>query len=219
MEDEPESELRFKAFKKLKYLKTNFPIKKIIEKEKTTKIVEETTEPEERIGVQNLSIFYPLYQKANDLNSKLILIEQMGSLGDEKELGFLKTLLNSEEVKVNKAVKTTIKKLEDKYSSIQEEVSIDNEEPEVIAEDLILDNIKSESVKITSAIQPEEDVVISFEANDEEIVPDNRLPLELCFLYDEFGIQASKSEENDFDFELSEEFFLNLNNKKEEHEH
>jgi hypothetical protein len=219
MEDEPESELRFKAFKKLKYLKTNFPIKKIIEKEKTTIVTEETSEPEERIGVENLSIFYPLYQKANDLNSKLILIEQMGSLGDEKELGFLKTLLNSEEVKVNKAVKTTIKKLEDKYSSIQEEDSIDNEKPEVITEDLVLDNIKSESVEITSAIQPEEDVVISFEANDEEIVPDNRLPLELCFLYDEFGIQASKSEENDFDFELSEEFFLNLNNKKEEHEH
>jgi hypothetical protein len=136
----------------------------------------------------------------------------MGSLGDEKELGFLRTILGSEEPKVNKAIKRTILQLEDSCAAIDKVVSVNVQEEEVLFEDFILEEIEQEPTESSHNTVAEEDDNTSLESNDQEVVADNRLPLELCFLYDEFGIQASEPDD-DFVFELSEEFFLNLNNK------
>jgi len=50
------------------------------------------------------SIFHPLFQHANDLESRLMLIDEMLAVGDEKEIPFLVELEGHEDPKIrNKA--------------------------------------------------------------------------------------------------------------------
>ena len=124
MEHEEESELRFKAFKMLKRLKTMFPVKTILEKEQGDNSEQEKPEEveinsishedgEEIItGMAQKSVFYSLYQNARDLDSKLLLIKQMGSFGDEKEISFLRTLVNAIEPKIVKLSREVLDALE-----------------------------------------------------------------------------------------------------------
>ncbi|WP_350288560.1 hypothetical protein [uncultured Croceitalea sp.] len=236
MEREDESELRFRAFKKFKQLKTFFPVKGIVEREleqpveeseaESQQIVEESLEQVieqqvSEIGEEQQSVFYQLYQKANDLDSKLILIEQIESIGDEKEIVFLKTLLDAQDSKIVKHAKATMAALEKRLSGTSKETSeIKSIEDDAgVALNLNLNELDIESYeKIEST-----ELNISFEIADDtennEEKKDNKLPLELCFLYDEFGIKASEEKDDDFDFELSEDFFLNLKNQKERYEH
>lgn len=236
MEREDESELRFRAFKKFKQLKTFFPVKGIVEREleepleevevESQQIVEEDLEQvvEQQvavIGEEQQSVFYQLYHKASDLDSKLILIKQIESIGDEKEIVFLKTLLNSTDSKIVKHAKATAAILEKKFSGF----FLETNEIKTIKDDTEIDlnpnpsKLDIESYEKIESTEPD----ISFEVIDDtdnsEGKNDNKLPLELCFLYDEFGINASVEKDDDFDFELSEEFFLNLKNPKERYEH
>ncbi|WP_350291833.1 hypothetical protein [uncultured Croceitalea sp.] len=236
MEREDESELRFRAFKKFKQLKTFFPVKGIVEKEleqpveeseaESQQIVEESLEQVieqqvSEIGEEQQSVFYQLYQKANDLDSKLILIEQIESIGDEKEIVFLKTLLDAQNSKIVKHAKATIAALEKRLSGTSKETS----EIKSIDDDAgVALNLNPNELDIESYEKIEStELNISFEIADDtennEEKKDNKLPLELCFLYDELGINASEEKDDDFDFELSEEFFLNLKNQKERYEH
>ena len=233
MEHEDESELRFKAFKKLQLLKTEFPVKAIIEKEKQEIVkeeqqvlieneIEEVIEPQDTAVAKELeSVFYSLYQKASDLNSRLILIEQMGLLGDEKELLFLNTLLNNTESKITKSTKNAIAKLKSRIAKSSIETKQTDSDETITNDELILNEQlialveKEELIKLDT----EEKIQLQFDNNSEEIEENKKLPLELCFLEDEFGISASKTkDDDDFDFELSEEFFLNLKSS-EKHEH
>ena len=74
---------------------------------------------------------------------------------------------------------------------------------------------EDERTASSSIVEMEKDIETLYTEEEKE---DNRLPLELCFLYNEFGIIASK-ERVEFDFELSEEFFLDLNNINRTHDH
>lgn len=224
MEHEEESELRFKAFKKLQLLKTQFPVKTLIDEEKQEIVAEEqalliANDEEEEKLVEELqdtfpakemeSIFYPLYQKASDLDSKLILIKQMGLLGDEKEFIFLNTLLDATASKIVKATKKAIALLEPRIANTFNEPRIDTNVFGVADEFLL------NGPPIAHAQEKE----LSNTNTEEEINEPNKLPLELCFLEEEFGISASKTkDEDDFNFQLSEEFFLNLNYSNN-HEH
>lgn len=223
MEHEDESELRFKAFKKLQLLKTQFPVKALIHAEKQEvgedeqvalfdNKKEETIEELEDTPITKEieSVFYPLYQKASDLDSRLILIQQMGLLGDEKELVFLNTLLDATESKITKSTKKAITALESRIVKPSIDSELTDSDVAGNNDELILDE---EPITLV-----EEEVIIIPNA-EEKIEENNKLPLELCFLEDEFGISASKTKkDDDFDFELSEEFFLNLKSN-ESHEH
>ncbi|GMN08851.1 hypothetical protein MTsPCn9_06930 [Croceitalea sp. MTPC9] len=223
MEHEVESELRFKAFKKLKKLKTSFPVKKILQKESeetsepTSSIIVESELPETKqskdivIGKEQESVFYPLFQKAVDLDSKLLLIKQMESLGDEKEIVFLQKLLNSKESKIVKLSKKTVAVLEKKLSDSIQDIYANDDEIN------LLDTLGDDLINPSQTFELENNIEAPY--IEEKGEKDNKLPLELCFLYDEFGINASEEKDDDFDFELSEEFFLNLSNQKENHEH
>ena len=223
MEHEDESELRFKAFKKLQLLKTQFPVKAVIEAEKQeiveneqvalidNKEKEAIVEPQDiAIGKELESVFYPLYQKASDLDSRLILIQQMGLLGDEKEFVFLNTLLDTTESKIMKSVEKAIKELQPRIVKASFESKLSDIDVIGTSNELILNEQPIVLVEEEELITPD---------TEEEIEENNKLPLELCFLEDEFGISASKAKKgDDFDFELSEEFFLNLKSS-ESHEH
>ena len=234
MEHEDESELRFKAFKKLQLLKTRFPVKAIIGAEKQEIVEDEqvvliSNEKEEVItelqdtaiiGKEIESIFYPLYQKASDLDSKLILIQQMGLLGDEKELIFLNTLLDTTEPKITKSTEKAIIELKSRITSSSIEYKLTDSDAIGADDELILEEQLIAKVEEEKLIEysTEKEIHLPLE-NNNTIDENNKLPLELCFLEDEFGISASKTkEDDDFDFELSEEFFLNLKSR-ESHEH
>jgi len=84
MEQEDESELRFKAFKKLQLLKPQLQHKaarslarekeiEVENKEEVDNAKEEIDQPQNNPIVKGMeSVFYPLFQKASDIDSKLI---------------------------------------------------------------------------------------------------------------------------------------------------
>ncbi len=228
MEKEDESELRFKAFKKLQLLKTNFPVVKILENEysESNDTEEDVTVLEENVleskglekDIELPSVFLPLYQKTWDLDSKLILIKEMESLGDEKEVFFLRTLIDSNELRISKSAKKAIVAIENRISDNSEYVDVI---PVLKNEEVSMTSNNKESALIEPTTQLNDEASAIIEEQQTILNDDNKLPLELCFLYDEFGINAPKNEEEEeslFDFEISEEFFLNLD-KKEENEH
>lgn len=100
------------------------------------------------------SIFYQLFQYASDMDCKLILLDQILEIGDQREIALLEELENTESLKV---------------SARAYEVKC-----------FLLERIQKE---------------------EEEA---ERLPMSLCFLYEEFDIYPPKSElDLDIDFELS----------------
>lgn len=99
------------------------------------------------------SVFHPLFQHAKDLESKLMLIDEMLAVGDEKEIPLLVELESHRDPKISNrafAIKTA---LQNKLGMI------------------------SESER-------------------------RRLPMNLCFIYDEFNIRPSKVDP-DLDFEVA----------------
>ena len=213
IEIEKEPELRYNAFKKLKDLKAKFLTTKIIENEEQIEekpVKEQTLDAIEEIKM--LSVFYPLYKKANDIDSKLILIDQMGLLGDEKEIAFLKTIKTNNEPSIAKAIKKSIALLETKNTPNTEDDLVENNQ--AVSETVLNKSSEDKEKETLDAAIPDEFKVALENLLETEIVKeDDKLPLELCFLHDDFELKPSKPKESEFNFELSEEFFLNNNNR------
>ena len=211
IEIEKEPELRYKAFKKLKDLKAKFLTTKIIENEEQIEekpVKEQTLDATEKIKM--LSVFYPLYKKANDIDSKLILIDQMGLLGDEKEIAFLKTIKTNNEPSIAKAIKKSIALLETKNTPNTEDDLVENNQ--AVSETVLNKSSEDKEKETLDAAIPDEFKVALENLLETEIVKeDDKLPLELCFLHDDFELKPLK--ESGFNFELSDEFFLNNNNR------
>ncbi|UOY06442.1 hypothetical protein L0P88_21280 [Muricauda sp. SCSIO 64092] len=197
-ENESNSELRFKAFKAMQSIKQSVPM------DKGGNLPTKGTE----LPLEQQSIFYALYQYASDLDSKLILLKELMDVGDEKEIPFLKGLLAISHGALLKTVRKALDKLENRI--LVQEVNLSDEPPEAPKE---MDGNGN-----TERVQNEE-------GQKRDLEDDERIPLELLFLYEELGIKAAKKEGQDtfpFDFELSEEFFLegstDTQNEKKDHE-
>jgi hypothetical protein len=130
------------------------------------------------------SIFQNLYEYASDQDSKLILINEIGEVGDKKELSFLKLLENDENATIRNQVKKTKQILLKKLNEHAYDYDFQN-----------VATITNTAQKIFSKI--EESTV------DNEF---HKLPLELCFL-ENYGITSSKKEIPEINFELAEEFY------------
>jgi len=99
------------------------------------------------------SIFHPLFQHTTDLDSRLMLIEEMLAVGDEKEIPFL-TELES------------------------------HQDPRIVQK---AQGIKKDLIKKLGKITEGER---------------RRLPMNLCFIYEEFNLRPSKVD-TDLDFEVA----------------
>lgn len=158
------------------------------EKELVIASEEITKEDNYVLGEELSSVFYPLYKKTSDIDIKLMLIQQMGLLGHEKERAFLQFLNKEANSKISESIKKALDELNARiaYKGIGS-----------IAHDSSIEKIKN-------YLKTNPDI------DSTDTIEGNRLPLELCFLYYEFGINASKEKDIDFDFELSEEFLIGL---------
>ncbi len=100
------------------------------------------------------SIFYQLFEYATDLECKLLLLDEMLEVGDNREIPFLEELENSEEAKIS-----------------------------------------NKAYEIKCALQEKLGILASERER-------RRLPMNLCFIYDEFNIRPSKVDE-DLEFEVA----------------
>ncbi|NKI32280.1 HEAT repeat domain-containing protein [Croceivirga thetidis] len=146
---EENSELRFRAFGKLKQLQSSSKPDENIEEKK----VDSLTRSEQ-------SIFSKLFEHAADLESQLLLLNEISSIGDVKETVFLKQLLE-----VNQEDEL-VEKIEETLELIEERLS------------------KEEVIKL-EPLQKNHDFEESLARNDH-----NKMPLELLSLNEEIGISS-----------------------------
>ena len=110
---------------------------------------------EESLPAYHNSIFFQLFKHASDTDSRMILLDQVLELGEERDIPLLEELECTSELKV---------------SSRAYEVKL-----ELLAR-----------------------------LNPEKIGNEDKLPMNLCFLYEEFDIRPAKVDKDpDIDFDLS----------------
>jgi len=159
------------------------------------------------------TVFKDLYNSC-DTEAKLILLQEIGALGDEIELQFLKEKLNAEDESIRKKA-AEVKTILEKRLGITTDIDYNIE---IIEDDF-------EAPKTTKAVDLNKDLnhnkEMSFEKYDEKhsadiskemkigMSADELISLEFCFLLDELDIKPSNTLD-DLDFDLSEK--KNLSN-------
>ncbi len=212
MEHEEDPELRFRAFNILKNKVPKVEGSETVDKEKEKETAEEVLVTNTVCTISpKCSVFYALFEHASDLDSKRILIKETIAIGDEKEIAFLNHLAQTEgdiiKDAASKALKTICERLVKEKDVPKTKVSVGTlDDVDAIVDD-ILD---------TEALA-EETLAISH-TNEEDLNPtDERIPLELCFIYDELGILyegQKKKEDLGLNFELSQEYMYNLKERE-----
>ncbi|MEM8928726.1 MAG: HEAT repeat domain-containing protein [Bacteroidota bacterium] len=185
--NEPDSELRFHAFKKLK------AIREQVNDSRDTLSTEGFHLP-----LEQQSIFYPLYHYTDEVDAKLILLDELMTLGDRRDVPFLESVLSEKE-------STIVRKAKEAITFFNEKV----ENPEPRSDDG-KENNPNENPTATKEMEHK----IPFEK-------DERIPMELFLLYEELGIESASEREKEpspFDFELSQEFFLEMDNDLTTHQ-
>jgi len=151
----------------------------------------------EEVGLPSAqhSIFYNLYHYTDEVGIKLILLKELMTIGDEKELPFLKSLLDEKEKAITKIVEEAIEIIQKKGMKKPKHFKKSNHKEE------------HPSNLFESEIEPN-----TFSSKDD------RIPMELFLLYEELGIESCKDNEDGpspFDFELSPEFFVRNDSQHE----
>lgn len=179
MQEETNSELRFRIFKILKSFvtkKPNTPKEEGQDESVALKVIQHNHLAEE-------SIFYDLLEYASDLDSQLILFKEMAEIGDEKELPLLESLLEHEEPMIRLNASQTKETICSRLG--QEEVKLTTMQVGGVEATVVVDEVKEQSTET------------------------ELLPIELCFLYDEFDISSREEEQFQIAFEFAEEFYQN----------
>ncbi|GMN05247.1 hypothetical protein MTsPCn5_06350 [Croceitalea sp. MTPC5] len=196
VENEEESELRFRAFNKLKHLDNEIGMEEEIEE------LPAVSKPEDKLP--EYSVFYELYRYASDMDSKAILINEMMDIGDEKEIPLLRNLVQTEQGKIKQLAGKALAYLTKKYP----EKVLGSEVHETT------DPAHSETLDQTNSSDTDQlaEIPVQNEPSNttDDDIEDERIPLELCFLYDELGISYDKEDKKEdlgLNFELSAEFF------------
>lgn len=185
-EHEDVSELRYKAFRILQQQET-------LEGHANGGINQPDEPNQEKI---TSSIFYPLFEYATDLEAKLILLDQAGKIGTEKDVPFLKSLTKHANAQIKAQALLSIDRLTSK-----EEIEEDVENG--ISMTIVKDNGDLEELTTESF-------------SDTIVEAEERMPLEMLF-WNENKMEESE-EENEpvealFDFELDPEFFKNTSSE------
>lgn len=132
----------------------------------------EPSEPKSTLSIGDASIFYRLYNYTDDLDAKRLLIDEMGLVGDARELPLLTAIYNGEHPSLGSAAKMAIEKLDQKERFKKTKHLSDDtvglwqsikEEPAKPLELCFVDA----KVGATDAIENSEEVEIDFELDDE----------------------------------------------------
>ena len=180
-ENETDSELRFHAFKKIQSIHEEA---KVVSDDPPSDVLD--------LPPEQLSVFYPLYHYTDEIDAKLLLLEELMAVGDKRDVPFLESLLHEEQ-------KIIVKKAEKAIATL----STCEEDTEIQQDSARVHQVNDDSIENADIEQ------IQF------LEKDDRIPMELFLLYEELGIEPSDQEEkksSPFDFEISEEFFMAINN-------
>ncbi|UCD61307.1 MAG: HEAT repeat domain-containing protein [Flavobacteriaceae bacterium] len=144
---------------------------------------------------KGFSIFQELFRTC-DRESKLILLDEILAVGDEKEVHFLKTLLNDADKKVRTKAEIILKELQALLTpeiEVRETVNqtiINESDTEQPGPDEVIQSVPNQINKIsTSIMDKEEDILKS---------------LEFCFLHDFESDDDNHASLFEVDFELEE---------------
>ena len=175
-ENETDSELRFQAFKTMQSMQKGS--RRFDQSEEISMVMD--------LPHAQQSIFYDLYHHTKEIETKLILLNELVEIGDLRDIPFLESLMEEKDKSIVKMVKKAIDMLEQKDKDLPPGDHIDK--------------------TIDDAPHVED-------SGDEKVLleEDDRIPMELFLLYEELGLEHSEKEGDKkslFDFELSEEFFL-----------
>jgi hypothetical protein len=142
-------------------------------------------------------IFKPLFETA-DIETKLVLLDQIGKIGDTKELIFLNTLMITQDLVLKKKIAQTITQLEEKSASFPNKM--DGDINTIIKEQ---DDSNYSSVILTLDEEiPIEKVEKMYTVENFHNTKGN-MPLDFCFLLDDLEISPSQSSDLlEVDFEL-----------------
>ncbi|MET7029206.1 ring-infected erythrocyte surface antigen domain-containing protein [Sediminicola luteus] len=172
--------------------------------------------------IRDRCIFKPLFKNA-DVETKLVLLDQIGEIGDTKEYIFLKTLLSTENPILKKKIEQTIVLLEEHLNLVPAEIEeIRGESPrnkDGSKDKLIRE--PDEPVSPTGILTLDEEIPIEQLGNIYSVEnfqnTKGKMPLDFCFLLDDLEISPSKSSDLlDMDFELGSLKEQSSTNKKHE---
>ncbi|PCJ97160.1 MAG: hypothetical protein COA50_05845 [Flavobacteriaceae bacterium] len=149
------------------------------------------------------SIFKQLFD-SSDEESKLVLLDQILEIGDNKEISFLKTLLNDENKAIrdkSKTVKTELEK-RNQFEDMDNGTRDGNKEVE-----LLFPLTPGDEMDFIQTIEYK--ATLSEEKTETKLIIDKKLiPLEFCFLLDKLDIKLPKpSSILDKDFTFTQEFY------------
>lgn len=160
--------------------------------------------------IRDRCIFKPLFKNA-DTETKAMLLDHIGEIGDTKEYLFLKTQLITQDVVLKKKIEQTISLLEERLKLVPAEVDI--EVPNGIGSQQKQDSKNTskkepnESSGIPEMLSLDEEIPIEelggIHSNENFQNTKGKMPLDFCFLLDDLEIRPSKSLDlMDADFEL-----------------
>lgn len=159
--------------------------------------------------IRDRCIFKPLFESA-DLETKLVLLEQIAEIGDYKELKFLNSLVEATDPVLKKKTEITVGLLEERLQLIP--IEVDVEEENGSSPNKFGSNKESgvkgpdEPLKPSGILMLDEEIPI--ERVDKTYSVENfqntkgKMPLDFCFLLDDLEISPSLSDHLEVDFEV-----------------
>ncbi|TKD66089.1 HEAT repeat domain-containing protein [Flavobacterium sp. ASW18X] len=180
-EHEDISELRYKAFRILQQQQPQ-------ENHLNSGIATNPVPKEEQVKA---SIFYPLFEYASDIEAKLILLDQAGKIGTDKDIAFLKSLSNHTNPQIKAQALLSIDRLLQK-DEVEEDIE-NGISMTIVKDNGDLEELPSDASENTNTESEE------------------RMPLELLFWNENKEKESTEEDSEDilFDFELDPEFFSN----------
>ena len=172
--------------------------------------------------IRDRCIFKPLFKNA-DIETKLVLLDQIREIGDTKEYIFLKTLLGTENPILKKKIEQTIVLLEEQLKLVPADIEEKRGESP-LNKDGSKDKLIRESdepVSPTGILTLDEEIPIEQLGNIYSVEnfqnTKGKMPLDFCFLLDDLEISPSKSSDLlDMDFEMGYLKEQSSTNKKHE---
>ena len=149
--------------------------------------------------IRDRCIFKPLFRNA-DIETKLVLLDQIGEIGDTKEYIFLKTLLSTDNAILNKKIELTITLLEKQLKLVPTKIEEKSGES-FPKKDGSKDKLIRESYGPVSPIGIHSldqknpiDQLGNIHSVDNFQNTKGKVPLDFCFLLDDLEISLSKPE-------------------------
>ncbi|SMC73651.1 hypothetical protein SAMN05660703_2499 [Cellulophaga tyrosinoxydans] len=155
------------------------------------------------------SIFEPLFNRADD-ECKMLLLDEILEIGNNKDIPFLTSLQNHHNTLIRTKAVVVKAKLLDKFTPIKESETLPLEVLNLQTTIKVEEELVKQRVEINQTISalPIEDQPYLIEKK-----PKDLMPLEFCFLLEEFDLEPAKPLDL-FEVEFAPEFSKDLKNSE-----